>query len=192
MKTMMLAGAAALAFAAVPAIAQNSQSAMTHGTMTADQMGMYEGWPQDRRADFDGWPENVRSYYWTLDADQQRGWWALTNDQRVRIHAMTPEQRTAAWTSINAQMSGTAIGARTSTAASTGAMASAGTMSGNIRWVSNEMVQNISADQAPAGDPPICTPNQQDNCINAWEAGKRGPNVTRPLDHWPGKPASEK
>lgn len=36
----------------------------------------------------------------------------------------------------------------------------------------------------------ICTKTIQDSCINPREAGLNWGN--RPLDHWPGKPASEK
>ena len=36
----------------------------------------------------------------------------------------------------------------------------------------------------------ICTKTVQDSCINPREAGLNWGN--RPLDHWPGKPASEK
>lgn len=35
----------------------------------------------------------------------------------------------------------------------------------------------------------VCTPEQQDNCINPREAGLNFGNV--PLDYWPGQPASE-
>ena len=37
-------------------------------------------------------------------------------------------------------------------------------------------------------DLPICKPNQQDGCINGWEKNRTG---NRPLNYWPGKPASE-
>jgi len=59
-----------------------------------------------------------------------------------------------------------------------------------MQWVSTPMVESVPTDTAPA-NPPICAPNQQDNCINAWEAGKRGPGARKPLPYWPGKPASE-
>jgi hypothetical protein len=35
----------------------------------------------------------------------------------------------------------------------------------------------------------VCTPQSQDSCINPREAGLDFGSV--PLDHWPGKPASE-
>ncbi len=35
----------------------------------------------------------------------------------------------------------------------------------------------------------VCTADGQDGCINPREAGLRWGNT--PLDHWPGKPASE-
>ena len=49
--------------------------------------------------------------------------------------------------------------------------------------------QATPGDQGPpTGDLPICSPNQQDNCINSWEARGTG---TKPLDYWPGRPASQ-
>lgn len=63
---------------------------------------------------------------------------------------------------------------------------SAGMTSGNIRFVSSAQVQAVPTDQA-TGEVPICGANQFDNCINAWEAGRRGPNVTRPLGRYPGE-----
>ena len=66
------------------------------------------------------------------------------------------------------------------------------TMAANIDFRRSERVQATPGDQGPpTGELPICSADQQDNCINAWEAGKRGPGVNRPLDYWPGQPASE-
>ena len=190
MKTMMLAGAAALALAVSPAIGQNQTTEHQHAAMTDAQMGMYDSWPAERRAEHDRWPADYRTYFWTLTPDQQRGWWALTDDQRKRVYDMTPEQRVAAWNSINAQLAGATPSANASTTAQTATTAATMASTAGPRWVSNAVVQNVSAD-APPPNPPICNKGQTDNCINAWEAGKRGANVTRPLDHWPGKPASE-
>lgn len=192
MRTIMLAGAAALALAVTPAIGQSQTGAThQHGAMTQEQMGTYDSWPPDRRTQYDSWPENYRSYFWTLTPEQQQGWWVLTDDQRTRLFSMNPEQRAQAWNSITAQMSGTPS-ASASTTAQTATAAARTANTAGPRWVSNEVVQSTPADSGPpSGDLPICTPNQQDNCINAWEAGKRGPGVTRPLDHWPGRPASE-
>jgi hypothetical protein len=95
---------------------------------------------------------------------------------------MTPDMRTTTWASIEKQMN--------TPSASASTMARTSTPGATMQFVSNAMVQSVPTDAAPA-NPPICTAGQQDNCINAWEAGKRGPGVNRPLDHWPGKPASE-
>lgn len=184
MNRYFLAGAAALALA-LPAAAQD-MAVTSDGdvyVLTDSQQVMYDSWPPERRVVYDAWPVTYREYYWTLTPTQMEGWWVLTDEQRARLYAMTPEQRAQAWTAIAAQMSGNTTSATARTAAAAASTA-------GPRFVSNAVVQNISAD-APPADPPICAPNQQDNCINAWEAGKRGPGVTRPLDHWPGRPASE-
>lgn len=189
MKRLILAGAAALAFA-VPAAAQDA--GMSHSMeMSAQQKSMYDSWPADRQTSYDGWPHDYQMYFWTLTPSQMTGWWALTDEQRGRVYAMTPEQRVAAWTAIERQMAGMPAGNASATAsAATTAAATASTS--DPRFVSNAVVQTTPADPGPpTGDLPICSPNQQDNCINAWEAGKRGPGVARPLNYWPGKPASE-
>ncbi|QKG71841.1 hypothetical protein [Erythrobacter mangrovi] len=57
------------------------------------------------------------------------------------------------------------------------------------RFVSKPVVQATGASDVPAtGDLPICKPDQQDNCINGWEKNRTG---NRPLEYWPGLPASE-
>ena len=157
---------------------------------------------------YDAWPDTYKTYYWTLTPAQQSGWWVLNDDQRGRVYAMTPAQRTAAWAAISSQMSAstgaadpmasdtsmspdTSMASDTSMAADT-SMSAAPMASGNMQFVSREMAQPVagSADAAAlaSGDLPVCKPDQQDGCINSWEKNKTG---TRPLDHWPGKPASE-
>ncbi|GMM93027.1 hypothetical protein [Qipengyuania sp. MTN3-11] len=180
MKTLLAASAAVgLAMSAAPAVSQTGEMGMT----TAQQT-MYDGWPADRQTTYDAWPMEAKTYYWTLNANQQRGWWALNDEQRVRIVGMTPEQRAAAWTSIMNQMSGSAAATAATTTSTAAPMASAG----NIRFVSNARVQPTPGDQGPpTGEVPICEPNEQDNCINSWEARKTG---TRPLNYWPGESAS--
>ena len=54
----------------------------------------------------------------------------------------------------------------------------------NMRFVSNAVVQNIPAPHQ--GEYPVCESDADDNCINAWAAGRRGPGVDRPLEYWPG------
>lgn len=59
-----------------------------------------------------------------------------------------------------------------------------------MRFVSSPVVQTTPADAGPPpdGELPICSEDAQDNCINSWEANKTG---NRPLEYWPGRPASE-
>lgn len=187
MKTLMFAGAAALALAAAPAMADNHMDGETTVyVLTADQQVVYDGWPAERRTVYTAWPMDVQEYYWTLTPTETAGWWMLNDEQRVRIYAMTPEQRAQAWTAIASQMSNASPTATTArTAASTASTA-------GPRFVRSEVVQTTAADAGmPDGEMPICSDRQQDNCINAWEAGKRGPGVARPLEYWPGRPASE-
>ena len=172
MRNLIFAGAAAIAFTAVPAIAQDV-AVDADGTvyvLTDEQQTMYDGWPADRQTTYDAWPDEVQEYYWTLTPAQVEGWWVLTDDQRVRIYEMTPEARTQAWTQISSQMSA-APAATTSAPSST---ATARTASGYAA--------------ASGEDVPVCRGDQQDGCINSWEKNKTG---TRPLEYWPGKPASE-
>jgi hypothetical protein len=183
MKTLLTATAAAAALAlSGPAMADDHMVELT----TAQQT-MYDGWPEERRMTYDGWPMEAQSYYWTLTPEQTEAWWMLTDEQRVRVVGMTDAQQTAAWQSIISQINGTAT-APAATQAQTNASSTA-TTSGDVRFVSNEMVQNAPAPHN--GEYPVCTANMQDNCMNPWEAGQRGRGVTKPLEYWPGEPASE-
>lgn len=181
MRNLILAGAAALTFSAAPAMAQDMAQNMDAGAynMTPMQQQMFMGWEDEQRIAYTRWPVNVQEYYWTLNENQMRGWWVLNDEQRMRIVGMAPQQRAAAWTAVMNQMTGaTTMPATTRTSTVT---------SGNIQYRSNAVVQATPYDQGPpVGDVPICSVNDYDNCINAWEAGKRGPGVTRPLGYWPG------
>ncbi|NCP18793.1 MAG: hypothetical protein GW855_06505 [Erythrobacter sp.] len=58
-----------------------------------------------------------------------------------------------------------------------------------IDYVSREMAQQVPQGDAPmTGDLPICKPDQQTNCINSWDVNRTG---NRPINYWPGRPASE-
>lgn len=219
--TLLAAAAAlALAIPGGMAIAQETTVATDAAgntyVLTAEQKVMYDGWPADRRISYDAWPDTYKTYYWTLTPDQQTGWWALNAEQRGQVYAMTPEQRIAAWASITAQMSGaaptttggSAAAADMATASDTTAadaamspdaatpMASAhaamATTAGNMQFVRREITQPVaaSADAAAlaSGEVPVCKKGQQDGCINGWEKNKTG---NKPLNYWPGKPASE-
>ena len=185
MKALFAATAAiGLALTTTPALADHHMNGEMK--MTAEQMEMYNGWTEGNRAMYDGWPDDAQTYYWTLDGEQQDIWWNNLNDeQRVRIVGMNAQQRTAAWTSINNQMNGNANAAASN--ASTTARANSPAMSGNVRFQSNAMIQNIPA--AHNGEYPPCRGDMQDNCINPREAGLNYGN--RPLNYWPGQPASE-
>ena len=185
MKALLAATAAiGLALTASPALADHHMSGEMK--MTAEQTAMYDGWSEANRTTYDAWPAEAQTYYWTLDSGQQDIWWnALNNDQRVRIVGMDPQQRMAAWTSISNQMNGNANAAASN--ASTTARANSTAMNGNVRFQSNAMVQNVPA--AHNGEYPPCRGDMQDNCINPREAGLNYGN--RPLDYWPGRPASE-
>lgn len=185
MRKLIFTAAAAIAMTSSAAYADHhAKGEGASYTLSADQQGAYDGWPVERRSTYDAWPPEVQEYYWTLTPEQNAGWWVLDDNQRVRIYKMTPDQRAQAWTAVAAQMgnaNGTATPAR-----------SAASTAGGPRFVRSEVVQTTPA-RTPAadGELPICSQDAQDNCINAWEAGKRGPGVNRPLEYWPGRPASE-
>ncbi|WP_288415677.1 hypothetical protein [uncultured Novosphingobium sp.] len=125
MRKMLLVGAAALTFTAIPSVlfAQDAdgpttttvttteQVPVTSSTqkpyvMTVQQKTTYATWPADRQTSYQAWPIENQTYYWTLTPEQQAGYWALTPDQQGQIYKMSPEQRAIAWQSIQQQMAG--------------------------------------------------------------------------------------
>lgn len=231
MRTLFLAGAAALALTAGPmAIAQTTTTTTTTETMqtqeptstvpgstnsvkdkrggyemTTEQRTVYQTWTTDRQADYDTWPMDYQEYYWTLGEPQQEGYWAMTADQRGRIYEMTPEQQQLAWKSVVAQLNG-------QTPATPAGQANPPGQGMPTNGVPNPQSANqavqpaMPADTSYQGGPykgamtpppadamnkdyPICSATVKDSCINPREAGKNYGN--RPLDYWPGKPASE-
>jgi hypothetical protein len=201
MNKLILAGAAALAFAvpAVPAISQDmavdangnvyvmtdAQQAVYDASPAAQQT-IYTGWPNTYQTTYWTWPDTYQTYFWTLTPQQQTGWWVLTDDQRAKLYAMTPEARTAAWTSIASQMANMPS-ANASTTAQVATTAAAMNTAGNPNFVSNAVTQTTPA--ATNTDYPPCKGAVQDHCVNPREAGLNYGN--RPLNRWPGKPASE-
>ena len=107
---------------------------------------------------YQAWPKAAQEYYWTLNDNQKKIWWdSLNNEQRVRIVEMAPAQRTAAWQSINSQLSGAMSATQTSSTST----------SGRITYQSNAVVQPTPGDEGPPpANLPICEPMEQDNCIN--------------------------
>jgi hypothetical protein len=193
MKKTFLAAATALSMIAVPALADNHES----DPMTAEQQVIYDALSAADQAEFDsytvdqrtayfGWNAPLRDYYWTLNADQQDAWWYLNDDQRTQIFQIPAEQRTAAWNSVVAQVAEMENG--TTPANQQAAASDNMSDDADVRFVSNEVVQNAPAPHQ--GEYPVCESDADDNCINAWAAGQRGPGVDRPLDYWPGEASS--
>ena len=209
MKNILMAGAALMLGAApLAATAQDmSSSDMMEDSasyeMTAAQMASYEGWPANYRTMYDGWPMDRQTSYWLLPEAQQtdfwmlepmeqQAFWLLTTEQRNKLYAMNADQRGAAWdavtTQMRKQMQGNSASASNtmgnSTMSNSGSMAS---NNGQVRYVKKEIVQGGARATQPA-DYPVCSATVTDSCINPYAAGQRGP---KPLDYWPGKPASE-
>ena len=61
----------------------------------------------------------------------------------------------------------------------------------NMNWANNEVVQTVPTSSMRNGEYPVCEGDMDDSCINAWEAGQRGPGVNRPLQYWPGESVTE-
>ena len=191
MNKLIFAGAAALALA-IPAVGQD-MAVSTNGdvyVLTPDQDVIYKSWPAERQTTYTAWPNDYKVYYWTLTEPQQTGWWALTDAQRQQLYAMTPEARTAAWTSIERKMASMPSDNASDTAvAATTAAAANGVAGREPRMVSGEVLQTTPAATRANGEYPLCSATVTDSCINPREAGKNYGN--RPLNYWPGKPASE-
>lgn len=176
-KLLMTSLAAATAMAMAPSAMADDHMEM-QVELTTQQQAMYDGWSDANRTAYDAWPADVQEYYWTLTPMQTRAWWQLNDEQRVAIFNMAPTQRTATWQSIAQQLS-----ERSATPATTRTAAA-----GNMRYQSNAMVQDVPANRVQ-GDYPICKGQEEDSCIQPRAAGKNYGN--RPLDYWPGRPASE-
>ena len=58
MRNMILAGAAALAFPATPALADHHMEGEAF-SWSAEQEAAYDGWPADRQPAYAGWPAEV-------------------------------------------------------------------------------------------------------------------------------------
>ena len=182
MNKLMSAAAAGLAMLATPAIADDHNDGM--GEMTEAQMTAYNAMSADRRAAYDALPMEGKTYFWTLNSTEQMDFLRISNDDRMRLMAMQPNMRRDAMAQMR---SGASNSMANNGMQNTNTRANMG--NGQIRFVSNARVQSAPAPRQ--GEYPICQSDAQDNCINAWEAGKRGRGVSRPLDYWPGRPASE-
>ncbi|MGX7951800.1 hypothetical protein ACWPM1_04460 [Tsuneonella sp. HG249] len=189
MNKLIFAGAAALALA-IPAGAQELAVAADGDVyvLTPTQKPVYDAWPLERRSGYDAWSNDFKVYYWTLTPTQQEGWWMLNDEQRTRLYAMAPEARVAAWESIAKQMASLPSANASATAQVATTAAAANAVAGrDPQMVSNAVTQTTPA--ATAGEYPLCSATVTDSCINPREAGKNYGN--RPLNYWPGRPASE-
>lgn len=214
MHKSILAGAAAIALASIPAFAQDA-GADVAVTLSAEQQATYDAWPAERRTAYDLWPAEHRTYFWTLTPEQQRAYWLLTAEQRAQIAAMSPAQRQAAWASIANQLAAGANNSDTSVAARTGGQVPAPAQSANAAnaraapppasttvvddgdpatpaVVARNFPGNLTPPPASAlnKDYPVCTARIQDSCQNPGEGG--APGKSRALPYWPGEPASER
>ena len=184
-----LAATGLVAAASAPAFAQDrmddddDRAMMNDRMMSSEERIMYDRLPADRRAAYDRFDQQTRDYYRTLRPEQTDMFFMLDDTQRSQMMALTPEQRDRAWTSMMQRQGNMAQGNM-----GQGNMAQGNMTQGNIRFTSNAVVQNAPAPHQ--GEYPICETDMQDNCMNAWEAGRRGAGVSRPLDYWPGRPAS--
>src|SRR5580765_2802589 len=86
--------------------AQTATTAVVTPVLTAAQQTDYNSWTAEQRAAYDAWPATYQVYYWTLTPAQMTGWWRLSDVQRGQIVAMTPEQQAAAWSAVEAQLTG--------------------------------------------------------------------------------------
>ncbi|MET0250881.1 MAG: hypothetical protein ABW203_01755 [Novosphingobium sp.] len=192
MRRLLLAGAAALAFAGTPQI-------LAAQPMAPDQQSAYQGWAPDQRGSYDSWSPDLKSYYWTLTPSQQRGWWQLNDEQRTMVHGLPPEQRTAAWQSIESQLAGgqpsppPPPGAGMPPPLPSGAAMPPpppGGPTGMSQPPMNDSMASPDSPQAMNKSYPVCSRTVQDGCQNAGEGGAKG--KSRALPYWPGKPRSER
>lgn len=191
MNKLILASAAALALT-VPAVAQDTVAVTASGdvyVLTEPQQAMYDAWPVERQTIYTAWPNTYKTYYWTLTEPQQTGWWVLTDEQRGKVYAMTPEQRVQAWTAIETQMASMPSANASATAQVATTAAATNAVVGAPQMVSGGVVQTTPAAANAGGEYPVCSKTVTDGCVNPREAGKNYGN--RPLNYWPGKPASE-
>ena len=180
MRNLLLAGAAAMSIAGMStaAVAQDASAPMGSTNtvedkqggieMTAEQQAEYDSWPEEQQVMFVAWEPVYQEYYWTLTPTQKEGYWVLNDEQRMQINQMTPAQRSAAWSAITSQ-----IDEATSPAAQS---------------ATTSAEPGTPAATTPK-DYPICSAEVQDSCIQPRAAGKNYGN--RPLDYWPGEPASK-
>lgn len=193
MNKTLLAAATALSMISVPAMAQvhdvddkrdmTEAEQMMYDELDAADQAEFDSYTADQQTMYFGWNDALRGYYWSLNDQQQDAWWYLNDEQRATIFQIqAPEQRSAAWNSVLSQV------AELENGNSVTQTATASTNTANMRFVSNAVVQDAPAPHQ--GEYPVCESDADDNCINAWAAGQRGPGVDRPLDYWPGEPAS--
>lgn len=205
MKKLLLASATALTMIAAPAVAQvtsNSPLGSTNAvqdkrpTMTAEQQAAYDAlhpdykivfdtWTPDQQVMYFGWDSALRDYYWMLEQDQQKAWWYLTDEQQITLYQLEGANRDAAWTSVLTQVAD--LEDRPEQASATSQTMPRDNT--RMEFTSNAVVQQVATH---SGEYPVCESESDDNCINPWAAGERGEGVTRPLDYWPGEPASER
>lgn len=187
----------------------------------ADRQTAYNAWPADVQAYYwtltpqqvQGWwalTDEQRVQVYRMTPEQRATAWASINAQLAGAPPPAATPPAAAPAAAAPTSTSTAMGTDTTTAApapadpamgtsttmGTTAAAGMGTMgsttsttaSGNMRFVRGEVTQNAPA-ATPGTEYPPCRGEVQDGCVNPREAGLNYGN--RPLNYWPGRPASE-
>lgn len=172
-----------------------------------DRRTAYDAWPQDVQSYYWSLTPEQQNGWWMLDDNQRNQLYAMTPPQRTQAWNDIGMQMAAR--NGNAGMANGTMNRSANSQAMNGAMnsnANAQTnhgatnrnanspLSGSATNAMNAGYGNttgrpVPGDQAaysPTGAVPVCQPGQYDNCMNPWEAGKRGPGVKRPLEYWPG------
>lgn len=129
--------------------------------MSAEQQAIYDAFTPEQRVVFDTYSPEYQTVYYSWDPMLRDYYWTITPEEQLAFYSLTPEERYA----LSYGTSG-------------------------MTYQSTPVVQTLAA-TSHSGEYPVCTGDNDDHCINAWAAGKRGPGVDRPLGYWPGESMTE-
>ena len=170
--------------------AMNGQLQEYYFTLTPQQQEAFFLLNDEQRNQLYALPPEQRAQAWTSIQQQVA---AMNQQNAAGQQSGSSAMETGSMASQDAMAQQGSMAA-TGNTGQQGAMAGQGTMnqqamtSGNIRFVASERVQATPMDAGPpTGDVPVCRAGQTDNCMNAWEAGRRGPSVAKPLGYYPGE-----
>lgn len=174
---------------------------------TAEQRASFDAMPSQQQGYFWTLDENQRRGWDALNEEQRTRIYAMAPQQRTAAwnsvmaqisgepmaESMPRSSATPSTGAMGSMSTNTADMARTSTAMPAQTMpmnnaprsmpmaTSSGSMNSNMQFVSQPMIQRAPAPLV--GEYPLCNNGRTDNCMNPWEAGKRGPGVTKPLGY---------